>query len=127
MKFNNLSTSCLVFYWGMKKEFPSLQLHNIIFTKDYKNEFDEIFKKKLISDPTGLNIMSLRARESSLFPSLVQISGLVQFLFYLFFSGLDAGCWMPAGCWLEPFYYILFFQVFFSESADPEKSLLSVL
>ena len=59
VKFNNLSTSCLVFYWGMKKEFPSLQLHNIIFTKDYKNEFDEIFKKKLISDPTiYINISS---------------------------------------------------------------------
>ena len=59
VKFNNLSTSCLVFYWGMKKEFPSLQLHNIIFTNDYKNEFDEIFKKKLISDPTiYINISS---------------------------------------------------------------------
>ena len=48
-----------MFYWGIKKEFPSLQLHNILFTEDYKNEFEEIFKKKLISDPTiYINISS---------------------------------------------------------------------
>ena len=59
VKYKNLSTSCLVFYWGIKKEFPSLQLHNILFTEDYKNEFEEIFKKKLISDPTiYINISS---------------------------------------------------------------------
>ncbi len=48
----NLSTSCLVFYWGIAREFPSLLLHNIIFTSDYKREFEEILKKKLIRDPS---------------------------------------------------------------------------
>ena len=43
----------------MKQEFPSLELHNIIFTKDYKNEFEEICKKELISDPSiYINISS---------------------------------------------------------------------
>tara|TARA_B100000683_G_C12472928_1_gene548425 strand:+ start:16 stop:1476 length:1461 start_codon:yes stop_codon:yes gene_type:complete len=59
VKYQNLSTSCLVFYWGMKQEFPSLELHNILFTKDYKNEFEEIRKKELISDPSiYINISS---------------------------------------------------------------------
>ncbi len=59
VKNQNLSTSCLVFYWGIMKEFPSLLLHNIIFTQDYKKEFEEIFNKKVISDPTiYINISS---------------------------------------------------------------------
>jgi phytoene desaturase len=47
------SSSALVFYWGIKKEFPALGLHNIFFTNDYKAEFDHIFrKKKMYDDPT---------------------------------------------------------------------------
>ena len=33
------SSSALIFYWGIKKEFKNLDLHNIFFSKDYKNEF----------------------------------------------------------------------------------------
>jgi len=47
------SSSAIIFYWGIGKEFPQLELHNIFFSKDYKEEFDSIFrKKKLYSDPT---------------------------------------------------------------------------
>lgn len=47
------SSSALVFYWGIKKEFASLGLHNIFFAKDYQQEFDHIFRlKKLYNDPT---------------------------------------------------------------------------
>jgi phytoene desaturase len=47
------SSSALVFYWGMKKEFASLELHNIFFTNNYAAEFDCLFKKKtLYNDPT---------------------------------------------------------------------------
>ena len=54
------SSSALVFYWGIKKEFPQLQLHNIFFSKDYKAEFNSIFKSKTIyNDPTiYINITS---------------------------------------------------------------------
>ena len=34
IKTKELSTSCVVFYWGIKKEFPKLKLHNIIFSDD---------------------------------------------------------------------------------------------
>ena len=47
------SSSALIFYWGIKKEFPSLDLHNIFFSDNYKKEFTYIFeKKKVYNDPT---------------------------------------------------------------------------
>jgi phytoene desaturase len=54
------SSSALIFYWGIKKEFPQLDLHNIFFSKDYKAEFDYIFNKKQVhEDPTVyINITS---------------------------------------------------------------------
>lgn len=54
------SSSALIFYWGIKKQLPQLDLHNIFFSKDYKDEFESIWQKKNIySDPTVyLNISS---------------------------------------------------------------------
>ncbi|MAD97338.1 MAG: phytoene dehydrogenase [Flavobacteriaceae bacterium] len=54
------SSSALIFYWGIKKEFPQLDLHNIFFSKDYKAEFHTIFQKEnVIDDPTVyINITS---------------------------------------------------------------------
>ncbi|MDQ4141599.1 MAG: phytoene desaturase family protein [Bacteroidota bacterium] len=47
------SSSALIFYWGINREFPELHLHNIFFSKDYKKEFEHIFRQKTISpDPT---------------------------------------------------------------------------
>ncbi len=44
------SSSALIFYWGVKKEFPQLELHNILFSTDYKAEFEAIFSEKRLSD-----------------------------------------------------------------------------
>ena len=54
------SSSALIFYWGVTKTFPDLDLHNIFFSADYKNEFECIFKDQTISnDPTVyINISS---------------------------------------------------------------------
>lgn len=54
------SSSALIFYWGIKREFPELDLHNILFSSDYKKEFDCLFKQKtMYSDPTiYINISS---------------------------------------------------------------------
>lgn len=47
------SSSAVIFYWGIGKSFPQLDLHNIFFSGDYKAEFDAIFKTKtLFEDPT---------------------------------------------------------------------------
>ncbi len=54
------SSSALIFYWGIKRNFPELDLHNILFSEDYENEFNDIFKLKTIpNDPTVyINISS---------------------------------------------------------------------
>ena len=47
------SSSALIFYWGIKRQFAQLGLHNILFSNNYKAEFDHIFNKKtLYNDPT---------------------------------------------------------------------------
>ncbi len=44
------SSSALIFYWGIGKEFPQLDLHNIFFSKDYQKEFEYLFDKKDLAD-----------------------------------------------------------------------------
>ncbi|MFD0861220.1 1-hydroxycarotenoid 3,4-desaturase CrtD [Sungkyunkwania multivorans] len=47
------SSSALIFYWGIKKTFPKLDLHNILFSDDYEAEFNSLFSEKDLSeDPT---------------------------------------------------------------------------
>jgi phytoene desaturase len=47
------SSSALIFYWGIKKEFPELDLHNIFFARNYQQEFEAIFKSQTLhNDPT---------------------------------------------------------------------------
>ncbi|HAQ21285.1 MAG TPA: phytoene desaturase [Prolixibacteraceae bacterium] len=47
------SSSALIFYWGMKGEFPEVGIHNIFFSGDYREEFRHLFKlKKVYFDPT---------------------------------------------------------------------------
>lgn len=36
------SSSALIFYWGVQKEFPKLGLHNILFSENYVQEFERI-------------------------------------------------------------------------------------
>ena len=54
------SSSALVFYWGVKDDHPDLELHNILFSQNYREEFEYLFKKKEIyADPTVyINISS---------------------------------------------------------------------
>lgn len=47
------SSSALIFYWGIKKTFGQLGLHNIFFSEDYQKEFFHLFSKgDLYDDPT---------------------------------------------------------------------------
>ncbi|MCU0424352.1 MAG: phytoene desaturase family protein [Candidatus Kapabacteria bacterium] len=47
------SVSGMVFYWGMKRTFPELEHHNILFSDNYQREFDQIFTQKIApDDPT---------------------------------------------------------------------------
>jgi phytoene desaturase len=47
------SSSALIFYWGIRKSFSELGLHNIFFSNDYRKEFQDIFNGVVpASDPT---------------------------------------------------------------------------
>ena len=50
----------MIFYWGVKKTFDKLDLHNILFSENYQDEFDQIFNRgRISSDPTiYINITS---------------------------------------------------------------------
>ncbi|MCC2545665.1 phytoene desaturase [Hymenobacter sp. BT175] len=44
------SSSALIFYWGIGREFAELGVHNIFFSADYKREFEAIFEQRTVSD-----------------------------------------------------------------------------
>jgi phytoene desaturase len=60
-----LSSSAIVFYWGIKKRFELLDLHNIFFSADYRREFECIWQKKAVyTDPTVYLNISARLQLS---------------------------------------------------------------
>ncbi len=57
------STSALIFYWGIKKEFKELGLHNILFSKNYQKEFAALEANQIDEDPTVyINISKKRVK-----------------------------------------------------------------
>ncbi len=61
------SSSAYVFYWGINKEFKELGLHNILFSDNYKKEFEQLFSKdEPYEDPTiYINITSKHCKEDA--------------------------------------------------------------
>ena len=61
------SSSGIIFYWGIKHSFSQLGLHNILFSKNYEEEFDSIFSKKTVyNDPTiYVNITSKHTKSDA--------------------------------------------------------------
>jgi phytoene desaturase len=54
VKVQEPSSSAMIFYWGMDRTFESLDLHNIFFSENYQEEFNEMFLEKGVSDdPTA--------------------------------------------------------------------------
>ena len=48
-----LSSSAIIFYWGMDRTFDELDTHNILFSGNYEEEFEYLFNyKTLYKDPT---------------------------------------------------------------------------
>jgi phytoene desaturase len=61
------SSAAIVFYWGIKKKFPELRLHNILWSEQYEEEFNALVNKKWIhEDPTiYINITSKLSPEDA--------------------------------------------------------------
>lgn len=59
------SSAALIFYWGIRQTFDTLDLHNILFSKNYAQEFEYIFNKKQVcNDPTVYINISSKAQKS---------------------------------------------------------------
>lgn len=59
------SSSALIYYWGIDRSFPELDLHNIFFSSSYEEEFKAIFKEhRLIDDPTVYVNISSKEKNS---------------------------------------------------------------
>ncbi len=53
------STSAVVFYWHVKGVYKKFGLHNILFSADYKNEYQQLSRGEVPDDPTiYINITS---------------------------------------------------------------------
>jgi phytoene dehydrogenase-like protein len=54
------SSSAMVFYWGIRKKFDQLGVHNMFFSSDYKKEFKALFDDHTLqTDPSiYINITS---------------------------------------------------------------------
>ena len=48
------SSSVLAFYWGIKKNFDQLEVHNMLFSDTDKEEFDAVFQDKTIHDEPSI-------------------------------------------------------------------------
>ena len=48
LKSRAASCSSISFYWAMDRQIPELSTHNIFLADDYRESFDDIFKKQLI-------------------------------------------------------------------------------
>lgn len=51
-KMQKPSSSALIFYWGVKGVYDKLDIHNILFSSDYEEEFKILESKGISSDPT---------------------------------------------------------------------------
>lgn len=67
IKQQERSSSALIFYWGVRKEFDQLGLHNIFWSDHYEEEFDYLFRKKEFHpDPTiYINITSKHEKQDA--------------------------------------------------------------
>jgi phytoene desaturase len=52
MRSKSLGMSAMVFQWGIKGNFPQLDLHNVFFSKKYRKEFDSMTRKQPYHDLT---------------------------------------------------------------------------
>lgn len=50
------SSSAMVFYWGIRKKFDQLGVHNMFFSSDYKKEFKALFDDYQLQDDPSIYI-----------------------------------------------------------------------
>ncbi|MDP6909078.1 MAG: phytoene desaturase family protein [Flavobacteriales bacterium] len=59
------SSSVIVFYWGMKRQFPKLGLHNMFLSDDSETEYKHIFQQGSLSDDPTVHLTISSKRKAS--------------------------------------------------------------
>ncbi|KAB2953069.1 phytoene desaturase [Heliorestis acidaminivorans] len=69
-KIQSMTNSCgtLMLYLGTNKRYEDMDVHNIYFTKSYKETLDQIFKEKVFPDDPALYVYSPTKIDSSVAP-----------------------------------------------------------
>ncbi|MDA3887090.1 MAG: phytoene desaturase family protein [Candidatus Delongbacteria bacterium] len=62
------SCSTFMLYLGVKKEYPEIAHHSIIFAEDYKKNVDEITITKVLSDDTSFYVQNASVTDKTLAP-----------------------------------------------------------
>jgi phytoene desaturase len=62
------SCSTFMLYLGVKKEFPDIAHHSVVFAKDYKQNVDEITKKMVISEDFSFYVQNASVSDKTLAP-----------------------------------------------------------
>lgn len=57
------STSALVFYWAINRSFDLLDVHNLVFSSNYKEEFTYLSDGKVFNDPSIYLYVSSKVEE----------------------------------------------------------------
>ncbi|SFR49943.1 phytoene desaturase [Robiginitalea myxolifaciens] len=57
------SSSALIFYWGISETFPELDLHNIFFSEDYREEFRHLFETRDLANDLTVYV-NITAKET---------------------------------------------------------------
>lgn len=63
------SSSAVIFYWGISRQFSELDVHNILFSADYRAEFRHLFETHTLSDDPTVYINITSKKEPGDAPS----------------------------------------------------------
>jgi phytoene desaturase len=61
--------STIMFYWGLDKQYPELGLHNLFLCGDYRQSFEDIFKKTTMPDEPNFYIHAPVRLDPSMAPA----------------------------------------------------------
>jgi phytoene desaturase len=61
--------STIMFYWGLDRQYPEFGLHNLFLNGDYRQEFEDIFKKKSMPENPNFYIHAPVRMDPSMAPA----------------------------------------------------------
>ncbi|MGB8644306.1 MAG: phytoene desaturase family protein [Anaerolineae bacterium] len=69
LKQSKFTSSALMFYWGVDKQYPQLLHHNVFLAGDYKASFDRIFKDLTLPDDPSFYLCIASRTDAGMAPA----------------------------------------------------------